>query len=79
MGPMNELDHLGATPHPVDNITVAGIDEKATAGSTIDVNNAADLNPDKELPDQDAQRGVQQAEAINIIWSKTTMRVVFVS
>lgn len=79
MGPINELDHLGATPNPADGIAVAGINEKATAGSTIDVNNAADLNPDKELPDQDAQRGVQQAEAINIIWSKTTMRIVFLS
>ena len=53
--------------------------EKGQLHDAVQENILGDLDPEKELPDQTAQNGVQQAEAVNIIWSKISMRLVFAS
>lgn len=59
----------------IDNIEITN--EKKPANLTQ--HDIAELDPEKELPDQDAQKGVKQAEAVSIVWSKTSMRIVFCS
>ena len=77
---MEGLNH-GVAPaarHPsIDNITVAK--EKPSTAEITETQNTSDLDPEKELPDQDAQKGVKRAEAVSIVWSKTSMRIVFCS
>ncbi|KAH8602444.1 major facilitator superfamily domain-containing protein [Bisporella sp. PMI_857] len=82
MGPGQDgIDATIGTQQPTDNISLAAPpeQEKQPAGATTQSNTAAEIDPEKELPNQDAQHGVKRAEAVSIVWTKTQMRLVLCS
>jgi hypothetical protein len=48
----------------------------ASVGDAIDI--PEDEKPQLVLPDEDAQRGVQDIEAVTLSWSKTALIAVFI-
>lgn len=64
---------------PVAMTTVEGDKKDPAIGSPDDT--AADQSNEKpplELPSQDAQRGVQNVEAVTLTWSKNSLIAVFI-
>lgn len=63
MAGSNELSEIGAAPQVTN--TNEAIDTELQ-------------KPEAELPDQNAQRGVQAAEAITLTWTKTSLGFIYV-
>ena len=52
------------------------VDEK---GNPVNVDdNAADLKQEQELPDLDAQRGVQKVEAVTLSWTRKSLAAMLI-
>ncbi|RMD41086.1 hypothetical protein DV735_g4059, partial [Chaetothyriales sp. CBS 134920] len=60
-----------------DNSKIESAAEAGAAANRAPSSNE-DTKPEDELPAEDAQRGVQNAEAITLTWSKPTLIAVFV-
>lgn len=58
--------------------TDVALGEDKTAAATSSTQDPASLNKDPELPTEDAQRGVQQVEAVTLTWSKKSLVAVFI-
>jgi hypothetical protein len=65
MAGSNDVSEIGTAPQRMDTNDAEAIDLDAQ-------------KPEAELPDQNAQRGVQTAEAITLTWSKTSLGLIYV-
>lgn len=69
------------TDAPVQEDAISPAPEnKTTTTATADAEAAAENDPEKpslELPTQDAQRGVQNVEAVALTWSKKGLAAIF--
>lgn len=75
---MNQIASETIGMATIDGPTKGG--EKSLATVEIGTPEAStDSDSTKELPDSEAQRGVRQAEAVNLIWTANSMRFVFFS
>lgn len=69
--PTGAAEDLEIQAAPQTTTTVNEKGEQVEVGPADD--NAADLKEDKELPDLDAQFGVQKVEAITLSWNKKSL------
>lgn len=78
-GPVSASSNQGAHDEEAEirhsPVEITAVNEKAT-NSPADAD--GDLKPDHELPDLDAQLGVQKMEGITLSWSKKTLACLLV-
>ena len=58
----------------VDSNKIQDIEQNLQVGNT----NISMDNDDKDLPSPDIQRGVQQLEAVTLVWTKKSLIIIFI-